>query len=89
VWHGLARRGVTWQSCKADRNKEVGLLIAGVITSRVGLWMFDLAVTQMLQEDVDNDVIGIVNGVQQSMQNLFDVLGYTLSLIISKPAEFK
>jgi hypothetical protein len=51
--------------------------------------MFDLAVTQMLQEDVENDVIGIVNGVQQSMQNLFDVLGYTLSLLISKPAEFK
>ena len=34
----------------------MGFLIAGVVTSRLGLWMFDLSVSQMLQERVDPDV---------------------------------
>lgn len=33
--------------------------------------------------------LGLVNGVQNSMQNLLDLLGYILSLIISEPADFK
>ena len=43
-------------SCTADRDMEMGLLIAGVVTSRFGLWMFDLAVSQMLLERVDPNV---------------------------------
>ena len=42
--------------CTADRDMEMGLLIAGVVTSRFGLWMFDLAVSQMLLERVDPNV---------------------------------
>lgn len=37
-------------SCERVRNAELGLLCTGVVLSRVGLWMFDLSVTQMLQE---------------------------------------
>lgn len=38
--------------CRTQRNRELGLLLTGVIVSRVGLWMFDLAVSQLLQERV-------------------------------------
>ena len=38
--------------CRSQRNKELVFLLTGVIISRVGLWMFDLAVSQLLQERV-------------------------------------
>eukprot|EP00729_Bicosta_minor_P007195 gene7195-11584_t len=75
--------------CRTQRNRELGLLLTGVIVSRVGLWMFDLAVSQLLQERVKDHELGLVNGVQSSIQNLLDMLGYILSLIINEPADFK
>jgi len=38
--------------CERSRNIELALLLTGVIASRLGLWMFDLAVSQLLQEQV-------------------------------------
>ena len=37
-------------SCLSSRNFEMGMLLAGVVASRIGLWCFDLAVSQLLQE---------------------------------------
>ena len=37
---------------------ELGLLISGVVLSRMGLWVFDLAVTQLLQQEVDTPTGG-------------------------------
>ena len=34
------------------------VLAAGLVASRFGLWSFDLAVSQMLQERVPNELIG-------------------------------
>jgi iron-regulated transporter 1 len=48
------------------------VVIASVILSRFGLWGFDLCVTQMLQERVEQ--IGAINGVQVALQNAFDAL---------------
>lgn len=69
--------------CERSRNVELGLLLTGIITSRLGLWMFDLSVSQMLQEEVDDSVLGIVNGTQNSMQTLLDLLGYLLAFLLS------
>lgn len=40
------------------------LLIAGVITSRFALWLFDLSVSQIMQETVPERERGVVGGVQ-------------------------
>lgn len=74
--------------CTSNRNTELSLLLTGVIVSRLGLWMFDLAVTQMLQERVDSEVIGVVNGAQSSIQNLMDLFGYVLGMTMNEPSEF-
>ena len=44
------------------------ILMAGVVTARFGLWMFDLSVTQLLQEHVAKGEVGLVNGFQVSQQ---------------------
>ena len=37
----------------------VHVLAAGLVASRFGLWAFDLAVSQMLQERVPNEQLGV------------------------------
>jgi hypothetical protein len=61
------------------------MLIAGVAASRLGLWMFDLSVTQLMQESVPEAERGVVGGVQKSLQSLMDMLTYVVGLVISNP----
>ncbi|KAH9614038.1 hypothetical protein KSS87_023819 [Heliosperma pusillum] len=56
------------------------LLMAGVAASRLGLWMFDLAVIQQMQDQVPASDRCIVGGVQNSIQSTMDLLAYLMAL---------
>ncbi|CAK7343706.1 unnamed protein product [Dovyalis caffra] len=64
------------------------MLMAGVATSRLGLWMFDLSVIQQMQDQVPESDRCIVGGVQNSLQSTMDLLGYVMGIIISNPQDF-
>uniref|UniRef100_A0A8C7W5B6 Solute carrier family 40 member n=1 Tax=Oncorhynchus mykiss TaxID=8022 RepID=A0A8C7W5B6_ONCMY len=57
---------------------SVSLLFAGVIAARIGLWSFDLTVTQLIQENVIESERGVINGVQNSMNYLLDLLHFIM-----------
>ncbi|KAF8652040.1 hypothetical protein HU200_062983 [Digitaria exilis] len=61
------------------------MLMAGVVASRLGLWMFDLSVMQLMQDGVPEHERCVVAGVQNSLQSLFDLLTYIMAIIISDP----
>lgn len=63
-----------------DATTSVGLLLAGVLASRTGLWVFDLSVTQLQQETVPKDVRGVVGGVQQSLNAVCSLLCFAVGL---------
>ncbi|KAM3667130.1 solute carrier family 40 member 1 isoform X2 [Ammospiza nelsoni] len=67
---------------------SVSLLFAGVIAARVGLWSFDLTVTQLLQENVIESERGIINGVQNSMNYLLDLLHFIMVILAPNPEAF-
>ncbi|GFR50401.1 hypothetical protein Agub_g12618, partial [Astrephomene gubernaculifera] len=67
---------------------QVRVLVAGLVTSRTGLWLYDLAVTQLIQEDVRQDLLGNVYGVQSSLQATFEMLSFVAGLAVSNPAAF-
>ncbi|KAM9308112.1 ferroportin-like [Gastrophryne carolinensis] len=67
---------------------SVGLLFAGIIAGRVGLWSFDLTVTQLLQENVSESERGIINGVQNSINNLLDLLHFIMVILGPNPEAF-
>ncbi|XP_005996590.1 solute carrier family 40 member 1 [Latimeria chalumnae] len=77
-----------------DRNPEpvsyisVSLLFTGVIAARAGLWSFDLTVTQLLQENVIESERGIINGVQNSMNYLLDLLHFIMVILAPNPEAF-
>eukprot|EP00062_Callorhinchus_milii_P005967 gi/632945967/ref/XP_007888323.1/ PREDICTED: solute carrier family 40 member 1 [Callorhinchus milii] len=67
---------------------SVSLLFAGVIAARIGLWAFDLTVTQLLQENVAESERGIVNGVQNSLNYLLDLMHFIMVILAPNPESF-
>ncbi|GAB5590738.1 hypothetical protein Unana1_05638 [Umbelopsis nana] len=64
------------------------LLFVGMALSRVGLWSFDLAETQIIQEGSPNEEAGLISGFQYSLCNIFDMLAYATTIIWSSPDSF-
>ncbi|KAG7469719.1 hypothetical protein MATL_G00131800 [Megalops atlanticus] len=71
-----------------DSYISIILLFMGVITARVGLWSFDLTVTQLLQENICESERGVVNGVQSSMNYLMDLLHFIMVISAPQPQHF-
>ncbi|KAL7577261.1 hypothetical protein ACA910_002009 [Epithemia clementina (nom. ined.)] len=69
-------------------NGSMALLVAGVWASRIGLWVFDISITQMMQELIPEGIRGVVGGTQQSLNALFQFTSYALGLIFFDPADF-
>ncbi|KAL2081377.1 hypothetical protein ACEWY4_023230 [Coilia grayii] len=67
---------------------SVSLLFAGVVAARVGLWSFDLSVTQLIQENVIESERGVINGVQNSMNYLLDLLHFIMVILAPNPEAF-
>ncbi|XP_022087124.1 solute carrier family 40 member 1-like [Acanthaster planci] len=64
------------------------LFFTGMVTSRIGLWMFDLVTTQLIQENVHEDERGVFNGVQRSLECSMDMLHFILVIILPAPETF-
>ncbi|CAL9173668.1 unnamed protein product [Musa hybrid cultivar] len=64
------------------------MLMGGVAASRLGLWMFDLAVMQQMQDHVPESDRCIVGGVQNSLQSMLDLLTFVMGIVISDPKDF-
>ncbi|GMH23146.1 hypothetical protein Nepgr_024989 [Nepenthes gracilis] len=64
------------------------MLMGGVAASRLGLWMFDLAVIQQMQDEVPASDRCVVGGVQNSLQSAMDLLGYVMGVIVPNTEDF-
>ncbi|KAK0458031.1 iron transporter [Desarmillaria tabescens] len=66
------------------------MLFGGMALSRVGLWMFDLAQLQILQEALEHHPRrNTLTALQYSLMNTFDMLKYVLTMILSDPQQFR
>ena len=69
-------------------NPSVALVLVGVTAARFGLWIFDLAVSQLIQERVIEEERGVVSGVMKAMNSNMDMLHYIMVIIAPRPQEF-
>ncbi|ELK12580.1 Solute carrier family 40 member 1 [Pteropus alecto] len=67
---------------------SVILLFSGVILARIGLWSFDLTVTQLLQENIPEMEQEAVNGMQCSLNYLVDLIPFILIMLAPRPQQF-
>ncbi|ESP03171.1 hypothetical protein LOTGIDRAFT_171641 [Lottia gigantea] len=79
-------------SCGEDSGSfnytSIIMLMAGIITARFGLWTADLAITQLFLETVEEEERGKVNGVQQSLNRLMDLLKFAMVVAAPDPQLF-
>lgn len=71
-----------------DNIASLVLLISGVCASRVGLWVFDISMTQLFQEYIPAPVRGVTGGVQQSLNAFFGLFAFVLGILFPDPREF-
>ncbi len=71
-----------------DLGLGLWLLVIGVCLSRIGLWTFDLTITQLYQQQIPEQIRGVIGGVQRSLSGLFELSTYALGLMFSDPEEF-
>lgn len=66
----------------------MALLIGSVILSRIGLYAFDISVTQLMQEHIPAPIRGAIGGTQQSLNAAFQIASFVLSMAFQKPSGF-
>ncbi|KAK3108330.1 hypothetical protein FSP39_005685, partial [Pinctada imbricata] len=71
-----------------EYNVSIWLLMVGIIGSRVGLWMADLAIAQLYLERVVESERGIIGGVQNALNYLMEMLKYTIVVILPHSHQF-
>ncbi|KAG0230126.1 hypothetical protein BGW42_001151 [Actinomortierella wolfii] len=64
------------------------IIFAGMALSRIGVWSFDLVITQIMQEHIDNDGAGIINGWHYTMMNTFELAQFLLTMIWYDPEQY-
>ncbi|KAJ6582249.1 Ferroporti-1 [Mycena capillaripes] len=68
----------------------VVLLFSGMALSRIGLWSFDLIQTKQLQDALAAHARrNTLTALQFTMQSVADLLKYVLTMILSRPAQFR
>jgi len=67
---------------------SLSLLIGGVCASRVGLWVFDITIRQLMQEHVSEEFRGVVGSLQQSLNSFFNLVTFVLGIVFPDPRQF-
>ena len=67
---------------------SVSVMLAGIIAARFGLWLADLSVTQIVQENVEETKRGVIGGVQNSLNSAFNMIKFCLVLIMPQQNMF-
>ena len=57
---------------------SLSVLMSGIILARIGLWGFDLTITQLVQENIQQDDRGAFSGVQNSLNHMCEILMFLL-----------
>ena len=64
------------------------IFLACIVLSRLGLYSFDLAEIQIMQQLVDQQDSGIINSTEGSLTKVADLVVFIAALLFSTPANF-
>lgn len=68
---------------------SVSIFVGSVILSRVGLWCFDLTAQLLIQNSISSNERGSFSSTEASLQNFFELCTFAVTIIWSKPQDFK
>ena len=92
LWLGSTTTGGSGDDDDDNDNRRAALgsalVIGGVLVSRIGLWGYDIGVTQLYQETVDPDLRGRVGGTQAVLNSALETLPVVLGMVFDDSADF-
>ena len=73
-----------------SQNNDAFLYISiiSICCSRLGLWVADISVTQLQQEEIPEQHRCLVGGVQEGLNASFNIIAFGLGLLFQNPADF-
>jgi len=71
-----------------ESKTSLTLLVVGICSSRLGLWVFDMSVTQLMQELVPEEIRGVMGSMQHSLNKTFELLSYLAGIVYSDVEQF-
>jgi len=74
--------------CKSYDYTSVSIFLTSTILNRFGLWISDLSVTQIMQEQVPEAHRGKINGVQTGLNSLLNTVKFTLVMLLPRLQTF-
>lgn len=86
AWLGLAYLAVVRDS--GESMISLALLITSVCASRIGLWVFDIAITQIQQERIPDGVRVRVGGVQSALNAFCTLASFMVGFLFPDPQHF-
>ncbi len=69
-------------NCATTSYVSIGFFLTGVVGARFGLWIADLSINQILQEEVSDENRGKISGVQSGLNAFMNTLKYLLVSIV-------
>lgn len=88
LWITLGAAPVLLGAADGGSRSAARWLAVAVALSRTGLWGADLAIGQLLQQEVPPEALGAINGVQGSLCAAFEIAAYLAGLLANRPARF-
>ena len=89
VWYQFTLVSVASASfILCDREQSSIVVVYTVLFSRAGLWVFDLATRQIVQETLPEETRGQVNGLWASIISFFNMSSFIMAMIVSDPYDF-
>jgi len=67
---------------------SIAFLIGGITSARLGLWLADISIMQITQENVEAQNRGKIGGVQTALNSLVGLIKFCLTLGMPKETQF-
>nr|CAD7424920.1 unnamed protein product [Timema monikensis] len=88
TWKPNVENGTNNSDDSLEEKASVMALLGGIVVSRFGLWLADITITQIMQEEIEENKRGVLNGVQDSLNMGMDMLKSILVMVYPYPAQF-
>ncbi|ODM98129.1 Solute carrier family 40 member 1 [Orchesella cincta] len=71
-----------------EQRQNMFYFVAGIVFARFGLWVTDLSISQLLQDSVEESKRGVINGVQNSINQSMDLIKFVFVIFLPSPQTF-
>ncbi|RVX68592.1 hypothetical protein B0A52_07019 [Exophiala mesophila] len=80
---------ILWTDGIRETRTAFIIFILAIISSRIGLWSFDLCAQFIIQESISASSRGSFSAMETSLQNLFELCAFAMTIVFPRPNQFR